>query len=303
MGVPVEVQDYGSFGEVRLNDKSESFDSQRKYIGEMYDSDTGLNYLNARYYNASIGRFISQDPVFLAIGDNNQIKQITGKDQQTILADPQSLNSYTYAENNPIVKSDPSGKCPICIVGIGALAMYAPQITSFAQSLLTPMGQYGLSQAVQEAKQGNYGWAAFGFATAGDVSSKGYKPVFEGLWSVGSKESRVANAAFHALKAGNEKIGHAAEFGLNNTVDYIKATREFITEAINKGFPTKLESREGIDILRTYDKSSNTFSAFEVNKITNGVAPRTMFKLDTPNTSYLNSQPGHNIKILDYFKK
>jgi len=58
-GVPVEIQDYGTFGNSGLNDKSETFDSQRKYIGEMYDTDTELNYLNARYYNSAIGRFIS----------------------------------------------------------------------------------------------------------------------------------------------------------------------------------------------------------------------------------------------------
>ena len=37
---------------------------QRKYIGEEYDRDTGLNYLNARYYDGNRGQFISQDPAF-----------------------------------------------------------------------------------------------------------------------------------------------------------------------------------------------------------------------------------------------
>src|SRR5262245_24600377 len=51
--------------------------------------------LNARYYDASRGQFISQDPVFWSKKQN--------------LSDPQSFNTYSYASNNPISKSDPSG--------------------------------------------------------------------------------------------------------------------------------------------------------------------------------------------------
>ena len=60
------------------------------------------DYLNARYYNGSQGQFTSQDPVFL------------GNPNQQHLYDPQSLNAYSYSEDNPIVKSDPTGR----IVGV-----------------------------------------------------------------------------------------------------------------------------------------------------------------------------------------
>jgi|SRR3989344_8225001 len=76
-----------------------AFTEQRKFIGEEYDAETGLNYLNARYYDASIGRFVSQDPMFWSL-------------PLELLADPQQLNSYSYARNNPIVGSDPSGLKP-----------------------------------------------------------------------------------------------------------------------------------------------------------------------------------------------
>jgi RHS repeat-associated protein len=56
------------------------------------------DYLNARYYNGSQGQFTSQDPVFL------------GDPKQQDLQDPQSLNAYSYSEDNPITKSDPNGK-------------------------------------------------------------------------------------------------------------------------------------------------------------------------------------------------
>jgi RHS repeat-associated protein len=53
--------------------------------------------MQARYQNSSRGQFISEDPVFL------------GDPRQQALTDPQSLNAYSYANDNPITKSDPSG--------------------------------------------------------------------------------------------------------------------------------------------------------------------------------------------------
>jgi RHS repeat-associated protein len=66
-GALAETLDYFPFGKIRIDNRVGTFDEQRKYIGQEFDSDTGLNYLNARYYNPSIGRFISEDPVFWAI--------------------------------------------------------------------------------------------------------------------------------------------------------------------------------------------------------------------------------------------
>ena len=102
-GAIAETMDYFPFGSLRF-DKSApagagqtAFSEQRKYIGQEFDPDTGLNYLNARYYNSAIARFTSQDPVSLATPEK-------------LLSDPQQLNLYSYARNNPIVGSDPSGE-------------------------------------------------------------------------------------------------------------------------------------------------------------------------------------------------
>ncbi|GAA1050552.1 RHS repeat-associated core domain-containing protein [Arthrobacter russicus] len=56
-----------------------------RYIGGIYDSATGLYKLGARYYDPALGRFTQQDP------------------------SGQEANPYTYAVNNPINNSDPSG--------------------------------------------------------------------------------------------------------------------------------------------------------------------------------------------------
>ena len=53
--------------------------------------ETGLYYVNARYYNSTTGRFITEDTYI-------------GK-----YYDPLSLNRYTYCHNNPLRYTDPSG--------------------------------------------------------------------------------------------------------------------------------------------------------------------------------------------------
>ncbi|MEU4337361.1 polymorphic toxin-type HINT domain-containing protein [Micromonospora lupini] len=55
-----------------------------------YQDPTGLTHLGAREYDPAIGRFISVDPI------NDP-------------GNPQQLPAYTYAANNPVTYSDPSG--------------------------------------------------------------------------------------------------------------------------------------------------------------------------------------------------
>ncbi len=104
-----EILDYYPFGAIRTDSVSQGSAEQRKYIGKEYDVETGLNYLEARYYDGKLGRFLSQDIVHLSLGDPNAIKQITGQELQVFLSDPQNFNSYSYARNNPISLKDPNG--------------------------------------------------------------------------------------------------------------------------------------------------------------------------------------------------
>jgi RHS repeat-associated protein len=113
-GTVVQTLDYYPFGGQRIN--SGSSVSDRQYIGERYDANTDLNYLNARYYQSTRGQFLSQDPTFLAVGNPDKIQQLTKQDQQQFLTDPQQLNSYSYARNNPILQKDPSGLTPLSYI-------------------------------------------------------------------------------------------------------------------------------------------------------------------------------------------
>ncbi len=97
-GTIAQLLDYYPYGGTRVSSTTSPTNEKRQYIGQFSDAQTNLNYLNARYYDSARGQFTSEDPVFL------------GDPRQQNLLDPQSLNTYSYANDNPIVKSDPNGK-------------------------------------------------------------------------------------------------------------------------------------------------------------------------------------------------
>ncbi|WP_181168039.1 RHS repeat protein [Mesorhizobium sp. B2-4-19] len=67
-GAIVEQTNYATYGE-RLNT---GFQTQKSYIGERFDPETGLLYLNARYMDPVLGRFVSPDLGSDAAGGWNQ---------------------------------------------------------------------------------------------------------------------------------------------------------------------------------------------------------------------------------------
>jgi len=75
------------------------------FTGEQQNLTTGLVYLRARYYDPSIGRFISRDPIL-----SPRVKP-EGQFWFTLLLanQPQRLHPYLYCMNNPINYIDPSG--------------------------------------------------------------------------------------------------------------------------------------------------------------------------------------------------
>ena len=95
--------DYDTFG-TRSHVKTVDTGSNQHfgYTGEMLDAESGLLYLRARYYDPSIGRFISADPYL-------------GR-----MAEPVTQNRYIYVHNNPLLFVDPKGLASLSVgCGIG----------------------------------------------------------------------------------------------------------------------------------------------------------------------------------------
>ncbi len=75
-------------------DNDAANDNQAGFTGHIKDTDTGLNYMQARYYDPVIGRFLSHDPV----GFSENI--------------PAFFNRYAYSFNDPINLADSTGMAP-----------------------------------------------------------------------------------------------------------------------------------------------------------------------------------------------
>jgi RHS repeat-associated protein len=82
-----------------------------KFTGKERDTESGLDYLMARYYSSGLGRFASPDefiggPVE-AWSANDPLPP--GPLPYANITDPQSLNKYAYVMNNPLRYIDPTG--------------------------------------------------------------------------------------------------------------------------------------------------------------------------------------------------
>ena len=73
------------------DDYAAALGNNRWYTGHPHDDALGLTYMQARYYDPVIGRFVSVDPLAFSEGD------------------PQTFNRYSYAKNNPYKYFDPNG--------------------------------------------------------------------------------------------------------------------------------------------------------------------------------------------------
>jgi RHS repeat-associated protein len=85
-GALANTYTYDSFG--NLTASTGSLTNSFRYTGREFDTETGLYYYRARYYDPSAGRFLTEDPMGFK-------------------ADP---NFYRYAANAPLVWRDPDGK-------------------------------------------------------------------------------------------------------------------------------------------------------------------------------------------------
>ena len=97
-GVKLLTYTYNAWGEITnttyLNGSRTTNVTENpfRYRGYYYDADLGMYYLQTRYYDAEICRFISADG-YVSTGQD-----LTG------------YNMYAYCGNNPINRKDPAGK-------------------------------------------------------------------------------------------------------------------------------------------------------------------------------------------------
>jgi RHS repeat-associated protein len=89
-GAVTDTYEYDAFGNQIY--RSGTTPNNFLYRGEQFDSDLGLYYLRARYYNPATGRFLSRDP------------------EEGVSTDPASLHKYLYVGGDPVNWIDPRGR-------------------------------------------------------------------------------------------------------------------------------------------------------------------------------------------------
>lgn len=106
----------------------------KQFLGKPADPGTGLTHIGAREFDPAIGRFLSVDP--LLESDKHQ-----------------SLNGYSYAENNPVSLSDPSGLGSISCSGRSC----SPDMIAAEETVAPPLGSSGGGSSGGTASAGGTG--------------------------------------------------------------------------------------------------------------------------------------------------
>jgi RHS repeat-associated protein len=147
--------EYLPYGETWVEDKatSDSYTTPYKFTGKELDTETGLYYFGARYYDARLSRWISTDPalekyiptteqnkklkkeedeqykksIFILNEEvENQIKEIYNNRYQKLKGHGgvyKTVNNdlYHYGSNNPIIFIDPDGNADLFFIIEGDL--------------------------------------------------------------------------------------------------------------------------------------------------------------------------------------
>lgn len=216
---------YAPFGSTM----SGSVPTDRKFTGQRLD-DTGLYYYGARYYDATIGRFISPDPfvqwstgfdvVFSPLTVNTiseGLGELLGPQRDypavslEVPVNPQALNRYSYVLNNPLKYTDPFGWWTF---GLGINLQFTFMGASFSASIMivtSGRGQLGIV------------WAGGGGGGAG------YRPMASGLGTgigggITAQVQYIPNAdSIEELRGPSVQIGGSGGAKLYGGAEYVVA--------------------------------------------------------------------------------
>ena len=193
------------------------------YAGYMYDTETELYYLMARYYNPTQGVFLSLDP---DPGDDD---------------DPLTMNGYAYADNNPVMNVDPDGHWVWTAVGAGFAAYDAYKT-------------YKKTKSWKKA-----GWAA----AKSIATSVAFGAVFKGIGAIrGVSKFRWTNITKTSSRFKNLGVNRTRnQFGKMLTKSgYSKTSKWVAPRKVIKSGPLKGRAFHRPKKIQIYSKGSRSYT-------------------------------------------
>ena len=123
-GKLVKGYEYDEYGNT-TDGGEESFINEVTFTGSVRDLGSGLQYMNARYYDPATGRFVSQDTY-------------TGTPYA-----PWTQHLYSYCGNNPVNMVDPTGHMPVKPIAVcdGGITRVVPEPTGSGEELVQVNGE------------------------------------------------------------------------------------------------------------------------------------------------------------------
>ena len=175
-GQVIERIEYAPYGSTSVREGSANVPHQ--FTGQRLDLSTNLYFYHARYYDPQLGRFIQPDPTIQRPGD------------------PQDLNRYTYARNNPLANVDPTGhgwfkkfwhQIVSAVVGIATTIATGGNVALGFQAYSLSSTALGAGRAIAEGASPGRVFAAVG---AGLALGAAFTNI--GVGSIGSLPMRMA---------------------------------------------------------------------------------------------------------------
>jgi RHS repeat-associated protein len=248
VGFAVTRRDFDPYGNVLGAVQGGPWPDQHGFLGKPQDDATGLTDIGARDYDPTTGRFISADPVLDP-------------------ASPGQLNGYTYAGNNPITNSDPSG---LYLIG-GEDDLGNQYGISYAGGQETVIGSpkavrgYGTTMASGKKPCGSRGSCGPGEQWKADNSPKTNNPdrliaLFEG-WSVYNGFGMGTN------RGGSYWQPQTGEDGKPSVVCFGRTACEMALEYLNqhKGDVAGAKEIAATYCLHNMDRCRSDANAFQLN--------------------------------------
>jgi len=148
-----------------------------RYRGYYYDVELGFYYLNSRYYDPAIGRFINPDDVSL-LGANGDFP---------------SLNLYAYCGNNPVARADDGGEFWNIVIG-AVVGAAVNAVTTAVNSYLT---------------NGSIDWESVGISAAvgaisGGVAATGLSAITQAAITAGASAVGSVFTDLHSMSKNSD---------------------------------------------------------------------------------------------------